>query len=207
MITINLLRGSRPAERTHLGTPLSVVPVACALILLLAAGGVGWWYWSLSRQALELEGDLASARQEAEKLKSVIAEVAQFEQRQTQLRQRVDVIEELRGNQSVPVQLVDAVSRSLPDMVWLTHLKQTGADVVMEGKSTTLIALSDLVGNLAMLPVFERPVEIVDSQVEPAGTAPSAGGVTSDVIRFTVRARLAGVPVPAPAGAGKGAGR
>lgn len=207
MITINLLRGSRPAERTPLGSSLSVVPVACALILLLAAGGVVAWYWSLSRQALQLEGDLASARQEAETLKHVIAEVAQFEERQTQLRQRVDVIEELRGNQSVPVQLVDAVSRSLPDMLWLTHLKQTGADVVMEGRSTTLIALSDLVGNLATLPVFERPVEIMDSQVEPAGTGPSAGGVASDVIRFTVRARLAGMPVPTPVGTGKGAGR
>ena len=139
----------------------------------------------------------------------VIAEVAQFEDRQTQLRQRVDVIEELRGKQGVPVQLVDAVSRSLPDMLWLTHLRQTGADVVMEGRCKTLIALSDLVGNLAMLQIFERPVEIVDSQVEPAGPALSAGGGTSEVIRFTVRARLAGVPVPAPSptGAGKGAGR
>lgn len=207
MITINLLRGSRPADRTPLATSASVVPVACALILLLAAGGVGWWYWSLSRQALQLEGDLASARQEAEQLKSVIAEVAQFEKRQTQLRQRVDVIEELRGNQSVPVQLVDAVSRSLPDMLWLTHLKQTGADVVLEGRSTTLIALSDLVGNLAMLQVFERPVEIVDSQVEPAGTGASSSGVTADLIRFTVRARLAGMPVPVTAAAVKGTGR
>lgn len=207
MITINLLRGSRPAGRTPLATSASVVPVACALILLLAAGGVGWWYWSLSRQALQLEGDLARARQEAEQLKSVIAEVAQFEKRQTQLKQRVDVIEELRANQSVPVQLVDAVSRSLPDMLWLTHLKQTGADVVLEGRSTTLIGLSDLVGNLAMLQVFERPVEIVDSQVEPAGTGASSSGVTADLIRFTVRARLAGMPVPAAALSAKGTGR
>lgn len=91
-------------------------------------------------------------------------------------------------------------------MLWLTHLKQTGADVVLEGRSTTLIALSDLVGNLAGLPVFERPIELVDSQVEPSGTAGATG---PDIIRFTVRARLAGAPTePAPAPtAGIGGGR
>ena len=37
-----------------------------------------------------------------------------------QLQQRVQLIEQLRSGQSVPVQLLDHVSRSLPDMLWLT---------------------------------------------------------------------------------------
>ena len=33
-------------------------------------------------------------------------------------------------------------------MLWLTDLDQKGNDVTIEGQSTTLIALSDFVGNL-----------------------------------------------------------
>ena len=78
----------------------------------------------------------------------MLAEVKQFEARTTQLQQRVQLIEQLRAGQSVPVQLLDHVSRSLPDMLWLTDLQQEGAAVTIEGRSTTLIALSDFVGNL-----------------------------------------------------------
>lgn len=208
MIRINLLRAARAPERARIATPAAAVPLVCAAVLLLAAGGLGWWYWSLARQEDALAAELVTARQEAERLRGVITEVARFERRQEQLRQRVDLIEQLRANQSVPVRVVDAVSRSLPEMLWLTHVKQTGPDLVIEGRSTTLIALSDLVGNLGNSPVFERPVELLDSQMESAGQGGAGTGV-QDLIRFTVKARLAGstpaaavAPAAVPARAG-----
>ncbi|MGE0393211.1 MAG: PilN domain-containing protein [Vicinamibacterales bacterium] len=212
MIRINLLRAARAPERARIATPGAAVPLVCAVVLLAAAGGIAWWYWSLARQGEAVAAELATARQEAERLRGVIAEVTQFERRQAQLRERVDLIEQLRANQSVPVRLVDAVSRSLPDMLWLTHMKQTGPDLLIEGRSTTLIALSDLVGNLGNSPVFERPVELVDSQVEPAGPGGASTGV-QELIRFSVKARLAGFQpqaapaAPAAAGPGRAGGR
>ena len=193
MIRINLLRTAPAPARARLAGPAAAVPLACAAVLLAGAVGIGWWYWSLTRAEQSVAAELATARQEAERLKGVIAEVAQFERRKEQLKQRVDLIEELRANQSVPVKLVDAVSRSLPEMLWLTHMKQSGADLVIEGRSTTLIALSDLVGNLGNSPVFERPVELVDSQAESA--AAGAAG-TGELIRFTLKARIAGSTKP-----------
>lgn len=208
MIRINLLRAARAPERARIATPAAGVPLICAAVLLLAAGGLGWWYWSLAHQEDALAAELVTARQEAERLRGVITEVARFERRQEQLRQRVDLIEQLRANQSVPVRVVDAVSRSLPEMLWLTHVKQTGPDLVIEGRSTTLIALSDLVGNLGNSPVFDRPVELLDSQMESAGPGGAGTGV-QELIRFTVKARLAGsapaaavAPAAAPARAG-----
>jgi type IV pilus assembly protein PilN len=201
VIRINLLRAARAPERARIATPAAAVPLICAAVLLVAAAGLGWWYWSLARQEEAVAAELVTARQEAERLRGVIAEVTQFERRQAQLRERIDLIEQLRVNQSVPVRIVDAVSRSLPEMLWLTQLKQTGPDLVIEGRSTTLIALSDLVGNLGNSSVFERPVELIDSQMEPAGSGGAATGI-QDLIRFTVKARLAGAApavVAAPA--------
>ena len=94
------------------------------------------------------------------------ARCKQFDEQRAQLQQRVALIEQLRSGQSVPVQLLDHVSRSLPDMLWLTDLDQKGDDVTIEGQSTTLIALSDFVGNLGTTRCCMKPIEIVNSQVE-----------------------------------------
>ena len=97
---------------------------ACCLIFGMTALGIGVWYWSLGREATRLDIEIATAQREATRLKVVLAEVKRAEDRRSQLQQRVAVIEELRRGQSVPVQLLDHVSRSMPDMLWLTALDQ-----------------------------------------------------------------------------------
>jgi Tfp pilus assembly protein PilN len=100
----------------------------------------------------------------------------------------------------MPVQLLDHVSHSLPDTLWLTRLEEAGPNVTIEGRSTTLIALSDFVANLGSSALLKKPVEIVNSQVEPTPDPKSTGG---DVIRFTVKATLAETAATAPAGAAR----
>ena len=92
------------------------------------------------------------------------------------MQQRVGLIEELRKGQSGPVHLLDEVSRALPDGLWLTELKQDGATVTLDGRCTTLTALSDLVANLTASGYFATGVELINSQVE---TAPVAGAPRS----------------------------
>jgi type IV pilus assembly protein PilN len=201
MIRINLL--GRDLERkpaVRLFDPSRRVPMGAAAIAVVTAGGIGWWYWSLGQTSVQLDQDILQAQEQAARLRPVLAEVQTFEARRAQLRQRVELIEQLRGGQSVPVQLLDAVSRSVPDTLWLTQLDQNKGEMTIEGRSSTLIALSDFVGNLGATGLLQKPVEIVDSQVETV--APSdPSGVATDVIRFTVKAQLVQPtsPTPAPA--------
>jgi Tfp pilus assembly protein PilN len=74
--------------------------------------------------------------------------------------------------------------------LWLTSMQQTGGDVTMEGRSTTLVALSDFVTNLGTTPFFKKPIEIVDSQID--GQQQQASG--PDLIKFTVKAQLLNAP-------------
>jgi type IV pilus assembly protein PilN len=184
------------------------ITLACSLVVVVAAVGIGWWWWSLNQESARVDTELASARQAAARLQSVLREVTQGEQRRAQLQQRVALIEQLRSGQSVPVQLLDHVSRSLPDMIWLTEMQEQQNQLTISGRSTTLIALSDFVGNLGNNPkLLQKPIEIVNSQVESApGGAPQAPAV--DVITFTVRAQIVshGEPPPEPPrGRGRGA--
>ena len=184
MIRINLLTVDRErAKRKGRFQVGQKVTVACSLILVVAALVVGRWFWSLQRDSSDLDQQIADAERETQRLQSVIQQVAQFEARRAQLQQRVTLIEELRKGQTGPVHLLDQISRTLPEAMWLTDLRQAGNDVTLEGRCTSLNSLSDLVSGLEASNLFERPVEIVDSRVEVATTT------TPELIRFSVRAR------------------
>ena len=198
MIRINLLGVERKPTKTPISFDLSQqTPMVCLALLLSATGGTGWWSWSLRQRSLQLDADAAAADREAARLKALRVEVSQFEARSAQLQERVQLIESLRAGQSVPVQLLDHIGRSLPDMLWLTELNQDGGAVTLQGRSTTLISLSDFVRNLGTNALLQKPIEILNSQVEPGETGKD-GLATPDLISFTVRVQLAGVPPAAP---------
>ena len=184
MIRINLLTVDR--ERTKRKAKFQIgqkITVGCTFILVAAALVVGWWFWSLQRQSATLDQEIANAESETQRLQSVIQQVSQFEARRAQLQQRVTLIEELRKGQTGPVHLLDQISKSLPESMWLTDLRQVASDITLEGNCTSLNALSDFVSALESSNLFERPVEIIDSRVEPATAA------TPELIKFSVRAR------------------
>lgn len=190
MIRINLISQTREKPRRRAPAASLVgsgqkITVACTLILALAALGIGWWYWSLRKEAARLTDDIAAAEVETRRLQALIVQVRQFETRKTQLQERVTLIETLRRGQSTPVHVLDAVSRSVPDMLWLTQLEQKGADLTIEGRCMAMTSISDFVDNLGRSGWFKKPVEIIDSQVEQG----SAGN--SELIKFTVKAQVA----------------
>src|SRR4051812_36732340 len=183
MIRINLLAVDR--ERTKKKSTFLTgqkVTIACSLVLVLALVAIGWRYLSLSSESKQLDVDIASSQEEATRLHSVILQVQQFEQRKAQLQQRVVLIEQLRKGQTGPVHMLDQISRALPQMLWLTELKQAGGDVVIDGRCTTLTGLSEFVSNLEASGYFKRSIEIVDTKSEMAGTPPS------ELIKFTIKA-------------------
>lgn len=186
MIRINLLAVDR--ERTRRKAKFQTaqkVTIGSSLILVAAALIVVWWWWSLGKASTELDQRIADAERETARLRSLIQQVAQFEQQRAQLQQRVSLIEQLRKGQSGPVHMLDQLSRALPETMWLTDLKQAGDDVTIDGRCTSLTALSDFVANLENSNYFARPVEIVDSQVEGATQERP-----TDLIKFTVKAKF-----------------
>ena len=205
MIRVNLLgveRQKSKKARAIAFDPAQSITLACSLLLVAAVAGIGWWYWSLSGESARVDAEMAAAQQEQARLQSLLVEVQQFEAQRAMLQQRVALIEQLRSGQSIPVQLLDHVSRSVPEMLWLTSMVQEANQVTIEGRATTLIALSDFVGNLAGSPLLLKPIEIMNSQVQPAVSGPQA---SPELISFAVRAQINTPPVAAADPAGRGA--
>jgi type IV pilus assembly protein PilN len=202
MIRINLLaveRGpvGKKTKKSAGVTAAQRVTIGAALILLSTVVTVGWWFWSLRAEGIQLDQDIARAEVEANQLRSVLASVQKFETRKAQLQQRVSLIEQLRRGQTGPVHILDEISKSLPDRLWLVSMSQRGDDFTIAGQTTSLTGVSDFVANLEATRWFKKPVEIVDSTVEQ-----TANG---DLVRFTVRATSdnpEAAPPPAPGGRG-----
>ena len=205
MIRINLLNAERKVAKKRIalfvGRRLVLVS---GFILVLGVGLVGWRYWAIGRDSKQLDQDIEKARQETVQLQSLIAQVQQFEKQKAQLQQRVQLIEQLRKNQTGPVHMLDQISRSLPPMLWLTELKQgPSGEVVVDGKWTTLTSLSDFVANLEATGYFKKSVEIISSQTESLSTPPGT------LISFQIKAvfqqpveakpAVAAAPAAAPA--------
>jgi len=196
MIRINLIASDRrplkgPAKGLQIGQKITVIG---SLILVLAAVGVGWRYWALGQMAATADRQLDEARREEQRLAQILKEVQTFEARRQQLQQRATLIDELRRGQSAPVHIIDQVSRALPEMTWLTELRQDGFDVTIQGRCLSLTSLSDFVGNLEASRYFKRPVEILSSEVVPG----QAGA--PDTIQFSIRGsfQMAGIEQATP---------
>jgi type IV pilus assembly protein PilM len=197
---INLLAVERKPVSTGID-PAQKITIGCSLLLVGTVALIGWRFWSLQQESARLDADIIAAQTETERLRSVLDQVAIFERRKGQLQQRVALIEELRKGQTGPVHLLDEVSRALPDRLWLVQLQEKEGDLRIEGRTTSLTALSDFVGNLETSGYFARPVEILDSQVETQTQQQQAAGGPGDLVRFTVKARFTlpgATPIPAP---------
>jgi type IV pilus assembly protein PilN len=198
MIRINLLAVEReqPRAKRRAGFSLSLgetqkLTIAASLIVVLTALGIVWWFWALRQRSARLDQDIADAEAETRRLRSVLTEVQKFEGKRAQLQQRVSLIEELIG----PVHMLDSISKSLPDRLWLTELTQTGAEVQLRGFTTSLTAISDLVANLEASGYFKKPVEIVDTQVG-AASGPQAAQA-GELVKFEIKGTYQPPPPPA----------
>jgi type IV pilus assembly protein PilN len=200
MIRINLLavERERARKRIVLIPAAHRVTVGATVILIGTAALISWWFLSLHRQSAQLDIDLAQAETETRQIRSVLEQVRKFESQKATLQQRVTLIEQLRSGQYAPVHLLDEVSKSVPDRLWLNDLKQVGAEFTIAGMTDSMTAVSDFVANLEGTRWFKKPVEILDSQVQ-------ADAKAGDLIKFEIKAQFVDPTAPA-APAGRGAG-
>jgi len=215
MIRINLLGVERQKTRKlpTFTVQAQQITIACSVILVATVAGVGWWYWTLKQAKAQVETDIVAAQQQQQQLQPVLAEVKQFEGQRAQLQQRVQLIEQLRAGQTIPVQLLDQISRSIPELLWLTEMEQKGDALTIQGRANTLAATADFVTNLGNSSLFVTPIDLDKSEVE---TMPGAQGLPGvELYKFTVRATLnkaealkasATAPASVPAAGGGGGG-
>lgn len=192
MIKVNLLATSSQApaparewlpreQRSALGG------VAIFAFTAMAVGG--YWYY-LSSQSSAIDTRFAAAQAELVRLKDAAKVVDQTTARKNELSERLALIDRLRTAKREPVTLLETVSRSIPEGLWLMEMKQASASVQIDGRATSITAVTDFTERLQSSGFFKRPVEILSTGTETIEE--------TDVVRFSVKAD----PVPPQAAPG-----
>jgi type IV pilus assembly protein PilN len=115
---------------------------------------VGWQWRALDSEGKHLSAEIVEAEKEAKRLEAVNKKGEELKKKRSELQHKVELITELKNNQSGPVHMLDQLSRSLPDFVWLEALNEGGNNLNLKGRATTYNAVSNFYNNLTSSPFF-----------------------------------------------------
>jgi type IV pilus assembly protein PilN len=181
MIKVNLLAttpGAAPA-REWLPRDQRAALAGLGLLAITAAGVGGWWY-HLHREGTTIDAKVIASQAELTRLKAASKVVDQLTARKNELTERLSLIDRLRAAKREPVALLETVSQSLPDGLWLLEMKQTGPSVQIDGRATSLTAVTDFTERLQSSGYFKKPVEILTTATDAIDDI--------EVIKFSVKA-------------------
>ncbi|MCX7794044.1 MAG: PilN domain-containing protein [Thermodesulfovibrionales bacterium] len=135
MIRINLLPAVR--KRKKRPKPLPSFIVIGVLLSLFASIGIVYAMFHLKNKISSLEAEKKNNEKEIAELNKKLKDVENFEKLNKSFKERKEIIEKLRKDQSFPVKILNEVSKALPPGVWLTNLSYGGDSITLEGYGYT----------------------------------------------------------------------
>ena len=172
MIRINLLGSPKPKgkkgpavsmpsfEFGNLGGPL----VQGAAVLLIAGALNGGYWYKLNSEQKAIEIKTRVAEQKNRELADIKARYTERQRQADSYKRRVDVIDQLRSNQSGPVNLMSTIGDTInsTEAVWLNSMLDQGNSVAIDGTALSSDAVANLISNLQKTGYF-RNIEIKES--------------------------------------------
>lgn len=200
MIRINLLEETRVAAKAKAGAfalpkfevaeNVPVIMLGAGVALAVTGVLVGWLYYQ--QRLADLDKSIAKAEAERQRLERVLKQSEELNNKKADLNRKIQLISELKAKVTVPVKMLDHVSKNLPDHVWFDELNFSGETITLRGKAQTPIAVSNLLRSL------EESEWFTD---EALGRVTNEKGLTTFSLTVTFRPPAP----PAPAGAAAGA--
>jgi Tfp pilus assembly protein PilN len=173
MIKINLLETNKgKGKRGSSGPSMPAIemgdmgsPKLKVLVVVVIAGliNLGYWY-RLDHLSKEIAAKMHVAEQKNRELADVKARFLERQRQADAYKRRVDVIDNLRNNQTNPVNLMAMMGETVnnTEAVWLNKMDDTGASVNLEGTALSADAVANLIANLQKTGFF-RNVEIKET--------------------------------------------
>ncbi len=150
MIRINLLAVKRKKKARAI--LLEVIFAALLTLFALAVGGYLFYFLNNKIDVLTLQKKDNAKR--IALLRKKVNELENYESLIKQIEQKQKVLEQLSKNQSVPVKVIDEISRLLPDSVWLSSVKIKGSNIHISGSAFTNRDVVDYINNLKSADLF-----------------------------------------------------
>jgi len=174
MIRINLLGAPKPKGKSKSAVAVSMpsvelsnvgAPWIWAAVVLVIAGllNAGYWY-KLDREKKSIAAQMRIAEQKNRELSDIKARYVERQKQADAYKRRVDVIDQLRKNQTGPVSLLAMIGDTVnnTEAVWLNSMQDQGANVAIDGTALSSDAVANLITNLQRTGFF-RNIEIKET--------------------------------------------
>jgi Tfp pilus assembly protein PilN len=172
MIRINLVAAPKPKnKRGSVSSPVTLEvgepgsPKLKLLIVLIVAGAVNVWYWhGLDKEKQTIATHMQQAEQKNRELADVKTKYLERQRQAESYKRRVDVIDQLRAAQAGPVNLMNTIGDTVnsTEAVWLSEMKDDGANVDIQGMALSTDAVASLIQNLQKTGYFKN-IEIKET--------------------------------------------
>jgi len=150
MIKVNLI----PLKRKKKAKPVPTFLIIGIFVTIGALFIAGLFFFRASRTLTEKQALYESNQTRLAELKEKIKAVENFEQLNKTFEQRNGIIETLSKNKSVPVLLLDELSKVLPTGVWLDRMTVTGTTIKLDGYGFTHTDIVLFVDNIKASQLF-----------------------------------------------------
>jgi type IV pilus assembly protein PilN len=122
--------------------------VSATLVTVVVICVLGYLVFYFNSKLQYTKDRVEANKRKIGELKEKIREVENFEKLNKTIDERNKIIEQLRRNQTIPVMMLDEVSRDLPNGVWITSLSAAGGGGTLEGFAFTNSDVVAYVDNL-----------------------------------------------------------
>ena len=157
MTRINLLdwrAERREQRRREFLSMIGVAVVVAAGVVLIAYGAMQNALNYQKQRNQRLEQTIADIDKQ-------IKEIEELQKTRDSLISRMKIIERLQQSRSATVHFFDELVNTLPDGVYLTHVKQDGQSVTIDGTAESNGRISAYMKNLDASPWFDDPQLVV----------------------------------------------
>lgn len=191
MIRINLLKPEKKDLKEVPAVPLEEVKKAkkklniqqvaiLGLIVLLAL------FFLTQRSALNKERNLLRiVQEEKSKLQDVSTKLKKLRSQKETFERKINLINELKDHQSVAVNIMDEISKNIPEWVWLTEITYRSKKLQLKGRALSNNLIADYIANLEANPYFENVNLISSSQKATRNNQFMEYSLTANVILQT----------------------
>jgi type IV pilus assembly protein PilN len=152
MMEINLL----PHREARRAADLRETIALLVLGLIVITGGIFFTHKSVKSDLAMAQANVAQLEADIERYKPQQELVNKFKKRKKQLTNKLDIIDSLERARNGPVRILDELSDTVPDRLWLTAIQTKGKGIKLEGQSLDTGVVADFLRELNASPYFKN---------------------------------------------------
>ena len=144
MIKVNLLLVKKKKKQK----PVPTFLISMVFITLATGAILAYLMFFFSGRVSERQAKVRENEAKIAELKQKIKDVEDFEKRNANFQKRKEIIETLGKNKTLPVKILDEISKLLPVGVWLTSMEVKGDNINLSCTAFTNTDVVNYVDNL-----------------------------------------------------------